>query len=450
MIDESLTRDPIPPLLKRLALPVGVGFFFNTMYNVVDTWFAGGISTTAVAAVSLSFPFFFIIIAVGSGISTGSAALIGHALGRGNRDEGSLIARQTIGFALWHGVILACAGILFSPPLFRAMGAGGEYLTLATSYMGVMFIGAPLFILNQSQNGILNATGDTKSFRNFLIVAFLLNLIYDPWFIYGGLGVPPLGLPGIAWGTVVIQCLGSFYLFSRVVGTGLVGGVSRDLFLPRWWVYRELFLLGAPSSLTMLTVAIGIFVITWFVGRYGSSAVAAYGIGTRIEQIVLLPVMGLNVATLTLTARNAGALLFDRVRETVRHATSLGTRLMLGGMVILAAGGGWLMEIFTNDPSVIDAGRGYLRMAGFLAPAYVILYINSFALQGLKQPRFPLLIGVYRQVLAPLPLLWFLTKSGGVGVEGVWWGIFVVNWSAALMSMLYVRRVMNRLDLDEG
>lgn len=450
MIDDSLTTDPIPPLVRRLALPVGIGFFFNTMYNVVDTWFAGGISTTAVAAVSLSFPFFFIIIAVGSGISTGSAALIGHALGRGDREEGKIIARQTIGFALWHGVMLAGVGIILAPPLFRAMGATGEYLHLARSYMTVMFLGAPLFILNQSQNGILNAAGDTRSFRNFLIVAFLLNLIYDPWFIYGGLGVPPLGLPGIAWGTVVIQGVGVIYLFSRVQKTTLVERVSSDLFLPRWRIYRELFLLGAPSSLTMLTVAIGIFVITWFVGRFGSSAVAAYGIGTRIEQIVLLPVMGLNVATLTLAARNAGALLFDRVRETVRYATTLGIRMMTVGMVILLAGGHRLMGFFSDDPSVIATGSDYLRMAGLLAPAYVILYINSFALQGLKQPRFPLLIGLYRQFLAPLPLLWLLTSVGEWGISGVWWGIFMVNWSAALMSILYVRRVMGRLDLDEG
>lgn len=448
MIDESLTTDPIPRLLRRLAIPVGVGFFFNTMYNVVDTWFAGGISTKAVAAVSLSFPLFFIIIAVGSGISTGGAALTGHALGRGSREEGRAIARQILLFALVHGLFLAVAGRLAAPLLFRLMGASGDYLSLALDYMTVMFLGAPFFILNQSLNGILNAAGDTRSFRNFLVAAFFLNLVYDPWFIYGGLGIPPLGLAGIAWGTVVIQGSGSVWLFLKAKRTGLLEGGG--YYSPRLSIIRELFLLGFPSSLTMLTVAVGIFVITGFVGRYGSQAVAAYGIGTRVEQIVLLPVMGLNVATLTLVARNGGALLYDRVRETVRSALRTGVGMMLAGMVLLVAGRRPLMELFSDDPVVVAIGSDFLLMAALLSPAYVILYVTSFALQGLKQPRFPLLIGLFRQAVAAVPLLWLVTSVLKLGIAGVFWGIFVINWTAALISIRYVRRVLGRLEMDEG
>src|SRR5512138_980688 len=102
-------------MVRRLALPVGIGFFFNTMFNVVDTWYAGQISTEAVAAVSLSFPLFFLIIAVGSGISTGATALMGHALGAGRREEAELYASQTISFGLLHGLLLSLAGWLAAP-----------------------------------------------------------------------------------------------------------------------------------------------------------------------------------------------------------------------------------------------------------------------------------------------------------------------------------------------
>jgi len=441
----DLLTKPVGPLLRRLAFPVGIGFFFNTMFNVVDTWYAGRISTEAVAAVSLSFPLFFLIIAVASGISTGATALMGHALGAGKRDEAAVYAAQTISFGLLHGLLLTLAGWLVMPPLFRLLGAHGAYLELALAYMGTMFTGAVFFVVNQAHNSILNASGDTKSFRNFLILAFLLNLIYDPWFIYGGFGLPPLGLAGIAWGTITIQAMGTVYLHRRAVQTGLLGHLGPAGYRPRFAVFRDLAGQGLPASLTMLTVAIGVFVITWYVGRFGHEAMAAYGIATRIEQIVLLPVMGLNVATLTLVAQNAGALLYDRVRRTILTALGNGLTLMSGGTLLVFLLAEPLMALFTRDRSVIAIGTVYLQIAAFVFPAYVILYINSFALQGLQRPRFAMLLGLLRQLLAPVPVFWLLAIVLEWGVSGVWWGILLINWLATVLSLLYVRHTMENL-----
>lgn len=441
---------PVGPLMRKLALPVSIGFFFNTMFNVVDTWYAGRISTEAVAAVSLSFPLFFLIIAVGSGISTGATAIIGHALGAGRREEAELYAAQTISFATLHGILLTVFGWLTTPAIFRLMGADGEYLSLAVAYMGAMFIGSIFFIANQAHNAILNASGDTKSFRNFLLIAFTLNLVYDPWFIYGGFGLPPLGLAGIAWGTVTIQFIGTLYLHYRAKRTGLLGGLGWRGFAPRRIMYRELARMGFPSSLTMLTVAIGIFVITWYVGRFGHEAVAAYGIATRIEQVVLLPVMGLNVATLTMVAHNSGARHYDRVRDTIRTALLSGITLMCIGTLLVFMFAESLMRFFTADPLVIASGMEYLRIVAFLFHAYVIIYINSFALQGLQRPSFALYLGIFRQFLAPVPVCWLLVVILGWGLIGVWWGIFFVNWLAAVLSLLYIRKTMRQILADVG
>src|SRR6185369_8621585 len=446
----DLLSDPIGPLVRRLALPVGIGFFFNTMFNVVDTWYAGRLSTQAVAAVSLSFPLFFLIIAIGSGISTGATALIGHALGAGLRDEAELYAAQTISFALLHGLLLTIFGWLATPAMFRLMGAEGEYLALAVSYMGAMFSGSAFFVANQAHNAILNASGDTRSFRNFLVLAFILDLIYDPWFIFGGFGVPPLGLAGIAWGTVTIQFMGTLYLHHRARLTGLLGGLGWHGFLPRKTMFRELARMGFPSSMTMLTVAIGVFVITWYVGRFGHEAMAAYGIATRIEQILLLPVMGLNVATLTLVAQNSGARQYDRVKETIRTALTNGITLMCFGTLTVFLFAEPLMRFFTVDPKVVAIGSGYLRIVAFVFHAYVILYINSFALQGLQLPRFALILGIFRQFLAPVPVFWVLAIWMKLGVVGVWWGIFSVTWLAAGLSLLYIRKTMRELLNDEA
>ena len=271
--DFDLLTDPIPGLLRRLAVPVGIGFFFNTMFNVVDTFYGGLISTVALAAMSLSFPVFFLIIAIGSGISTGATALIGHALGAGEQEEARLLAAQTITFGLLHGILLSVGGLAVAPTIFRLMGATGEYLALALAYMNAIFSGASCFVLNQSLNAILNATGDTRNFRNFLVVGFFFNLLLDPWFMFGGFGLPPMGLAGVAWATVVIQFMGNFYLLYRTVRNGLLDRRSWPLLVPRPHTFRALFRQGFPASLSMLTVALGIFVITWFVGRFGKEFV---------------------------------------------------------------------------------------------------------------------------------------------------------------------------------
>ncbi|RNC71345.1 MAG: MATE family efflux transporter [Desulfuromonadales bacterium] len=441
----DLIHDPIPKLLTRLAIPVGTGFFFNTMFNVVDTFYGGLISTKAQAAMSLSFPLFFIILAVGAGSSMGATALIGHALGAGKREDAELYAAQVFSFALIHALLLTGAGLAAAPAVFRLMGATEDYLALALSYMNVMFAGSVCFLGNYALNSLLNASGDTKSFRNFLVAGFFMNLVLDPWFMYGGFGVPALGLAGIALATVLIQGIGNIYMLTRAARTGLLSRRSWRLLAPRVEPFRRLFGQGIPASLNMLTVALGIFVITWFAGRFGTEAVAAYGIGTRIEQIVLLPALGLNVATLSLVAQNFGAGKLRRVRLTVRTAVRSGLALMVAGTVLVFAAAGPLMGLFTRDGAVIAAGVSFLRVEALVLGAYVILYVNNSALQGLQRPAFTLWIGLFRQIVLPVPVFWLLAMHLGWGLQGIWWGSFLVTWLAALVSLVYTRRMVGML-----
>jgi Na+-driven multidrug efflux pump len=136
-----LTTEPIPELVRRIAIPASIGYFFNTMYNVVDTYFAGLISTQALASLSLSLPVFFIIIATGTGVSTGATALIANALGAGKREEARLYAAQAISFGILTALALTVFGLLVSPFLFRVLGAEGEYLSMVLDYMNTLFLG---------------------------------------------------------------------------------------------------------------------------------------------------------------------------------------------------------------------------------------------------------------------------------------------------------------------
>ena len=444
-----LTSRPVPALVRRLTVPASIGYFFNTMYNVVDTYFGGLISTKALASLSLSLPVFFIIIAMGSGISTGTTALIANALGTGKKVEAKRLAVQGITFGVITGLALTCIGLYVSPVLFRVLGASAEYLDTALIYMNTIFAGAVFFMLVHMLNAVLYALGDTGSYRNVLIAGFFLNVILDPWFIYGGLGIPPLGIAGIAAATVLIQIAGCVYLGYRVHRTGLIeGGRVPDAF-PEAAPFLSIARQGVPASLNMMSVGMGIFVITYFVSAFGKEAVAAYGIAMRVEQMVLVPTIGLNVATLTLVAQNNGARLFGRVRETVNTALVYGGVLMAGGTILVFALARPLMGLFTGDGTVIRMGTDYLRIDAFVLYAYVILFVTVAALQGLKRPAYALWIGLYRQIAAPVLVFWVMIRVLDLGLTSVWWGIFGITWSAALFTMFYGRRVFDRVAADQ-
>ena len=439
-----MITEPVGTLIRRIAIPASVGYFFNTMYNVVDTYYGGLVSTQALAALSLSLPVFFIILALGSGISTGSTALIATALGAGNRDEATILSVQCLTFGFIVGIGLTGLGIACSPFLFRILGASDQYLALALEYMNIIFGGAVFFLGVSMLNSILNAQGNSWTYRNFLIVGFLLNVVLDPWFIYGGLGVPAMGFKGVALATVLIQVCGCVYLAYKVKKTKIIPSNGWSMVFPRGSVFKEIARQGFPASINMATIGIGIFVITYFISQFGKEGVAAYGIAMRIEQIVLMPTIGLNIAVLSIVAQNNGAGLYDRIMETVRLALKYGAVIMVFGGAAVFLLSGLLMTFFTDDPSVIEIGSYYLKIDALVLYAYVVLFVHVAALQGVKKPMFAVWLGFARQIAAPSIVFYLLAVVLGFGLPGVWWGIFLVTWSAAVFTFFYARGLLKR------
>jgi putative MATE family efflux protein len=444
-VDNGLLTKPIPGLIAQLAIPASIGMFFNTMFNVVDTYFSGLISTEAIAALSLSFPVFFVILAVGFGISTGTTALIANALGAGDESKAQLYAIQSVSFTILLSMMLTLLGLYSAPFLFGFLGAKGSYLAIALSYINIIFYGLVFFSLTFVLNAILTAQGDTKSFRNALIIGFFLNLIFDPWFIYGGFGLPAMGLTGVAWATILIQLFSTLFMGMRVLQSGLICRECWGMFIPRRNYFIDIAKQGFPASLNTMSIAIGIFIITWFISKYGQTAVAAYGIATRVDQIALLPIMGLTTATLTLIGQNNGAARYQRCREVYQKALVYGLFITTVSMIIVFFFPRTIMQIFTQDTSVLDIGTFYLRISAFVYWAYIILFVAVAALQGLKRPLYAIWIGLYRQIIAPAIVFYALASLLGMGLMGIWWGIFIITWSATIFTMLYVRWTMNTM-----
>ena len=422
----DLTKGDIGSLIKTIAIPASIGFFFNTMYNVVDTFYAGRISTDALAALSISFPIFFIIIAMGSGISQGGTALISNSLGEGKQAMARKYSRQVITFGVIVSLFLTVIGFLISPSLFRLLGASEEYLQLSLDYMNVILLGTIFFLSQSIFNSSLLAQGDSKTFRNVLIAGFFLNLILNPLLMFGFGPIPSLGIKGIALSTVIIQFIGTVYMAYRASRTKLWNQFKPINLIPVKKYFVDIAYQGFPASLNMMTVALGIFIITFFISQYGSDSVAAYGIATRIEQIFLVPAIGLNMALLSITGQNNGAKKLDRIKEALKKTLKYGATIVIIGGAAIFIFAGQLMSIFTEDLDVISIGSYYLRIAAFILFSYIILFQFVAMMQGLKNPLFGLWVGIVRQVVLPLILFPLLSNVMGFGLNGIWYGIAII------------------------
>ncbi len=442
----QLTEDSISSLVKKIAIPSSVGMLFHTMYNLTDTYFAGTLSDVGLAALSLSFAPFFFLMAFGIGMGQGTNALISHALGAKNHKKAALIQMQAITLSVVVSFLIMILGWFYVDDIFVMMGAQGEVLQLSLDYIHAILIGAPIMVLGSTLNAGLMSLGDTKTYRNGLIVGFFVNLILDPLLLSGIGPFPALGIAGIGWATVLIQGGVAVYLLTQLRKTVLIQKCSVEQLKPQMEPMLEILHQGFPASLNMMLVSVGVFVITTFVGKFGPDAIAAHGVGMRLEQVVLLPAMGLNSAALSLVGQNYGARKLERVWEIYRFCLAVGMGMMVFGALVVYAGAPYVMQLFAEGQGVIDFGVQYLRIDAFVFPAYVLLFLSIAVLQGLKRPLFGFFINLSRQIVFPLLLIPVLMTSMAWGIVGVWWGIFAINWTIALTTFFVVLGVMKSLE----
>ena len=446
MATSSLTSGSISKHIRSIALPMSIGFFFNTMYNVVDSFYAGQVSTTALAALALSFPVFFIIIAISEGVARGASALIANAIGAGDREEETALSVQVFSLGILCSITLTVIGLSVAAPLFKTLGATGGYLDIATSYVSPLFWGAIFFLLSSMSNSVLLANGDSKTFGRVLVGGFFLNLLLDPWFLYGGFGLPAFGVAGIAWATVVIQALGGLFLFSTVWRRGYVRfGSWRDL-LPDWPSYGMILKQGVPTSFNMMSIALGFFVTTFFLKYYGEVAVAAFGVGTRIEQIALLPAIGISAAIVSIVGQNNGAGKLDRVRECVQLCVRYGFALIAVASVLMFFLAEPLVQMFTKDPEVIKVGANYVRIMTFIQWAYVMTFVHIGFLQAVKRPMYGFVESVIRKIILPISVFYTVVRVFKVGLDGFWYSMVIINIVMALVSIAYAQWILREVE----
>ncbi len=434
----DLTQGLIKDHILKLALPAVIGYFFHTLINITDTFFAGLISTQALAALSLSASVFFMILAIGIGMSEAVTSLVGNALGRKDIKQAKHIALNAIAFGVILSISLSILGVITIPFLITALG-DPSYVQETKDYINLILYGAIFFIGSFFFNALLNSVGDMKSFRNILVFTAALNIFLDYIFIT----YLKMGVSGIALATVFCEFTTMLYLIYKFKQTKLWCNFSE--FNYDLDVIKELLKQGLPPSVNMFMMAFGMYIITYFVAPFGKEAVGAFGIGMRIEQIYLMPIIGLNIAALAIISQNNGAKAYDRIRPTLILGIKYGWIISTIGLIVILLFAEELARLLTSDPLVIEQTALYLRISILGSYGFVVIFLYIAMLQGVAKPMVIMPVSIYRQLLAPILLFGLLTYVGA-DIIWFWIGLTFIIFSSAIFLWWYGEKILKKLN----
>ena len=434
----NLLKDEISLLVRRLAVPASIGTLFQTLYTIVDTFYAGKISPEALSALSKSFPIYFIIIATSIGVTVAGTSLIGSSIGEKNEKNVLSYFGNVIIYAIIISLVVSILGFSFGETIFQLMNSSNSVTTLGLEYINIIFLGTVLFILVVALNSFLHAEGDTKTYRNVLIFSFFLNIILNPILIFGFLFIPPLGITGIGIATLIAQFVSLLIILIKILNNQRIKKITLDHFKAKFFFLKNIFFQSMPITIAILGYSVAATIVFTYVGLFGEYAVAGYGSATRIEQVLLLPVLGINTAIISIIAQNIGAKYFDRVEQSYFTSIKYGLFIMLIAGVVIFISADIVPKFFSSNPEVIMHGSMYLKISAFILPAYPIFFLSNGFFMALKKSEKAMLNNIVRNVVVPI-LSFYIARFIDADFKTFFyiWAIF--QWLISLILLFYVK-----------
>lgn len=444
MTQNPLLTASIAPLMKRLTWPVMGGMLTLMSFNLVDTFFISLLGTEQLAAISFTFPVTFTLVSLAIGLSIGTSAVIAKALGAGRHEE----ARTDSLAALWLSgllvLLLAIVGYLALDPLFLLLGASTDILFYIREYMVIWLAGSVLLVSPMIGNAILRAAGDTKIPSLVMASGGVVNAVLDPILIFGLGPIPALEMQGAAIATVISWLSGFVFI---IYWLSVKRGMLTQCFIP-WQQFigicRKIMKIGLPAAGANMLTPLAMAVLIAIMATHSPEAVAAFGVGARIESIACLVVLALSMTLPPVISQNFGASQFARVKAAYQLCCRFVLCWQAAVYLLLAALAYPLASVFTDNPHVAE----YLRWFIWIMPiAYglqgVIILTNS-SFNALHLPAKAVVLSVIRLFIFYVPLGWF----GGVlfGVAGVFLGCVLANLLTATIAYYWYNRVLSGLE----
>ena len=442
----DLIKDNIPKLIRKIAVPASVGTLFQTLYNVVDSFFAGKISPEALSALSKSFPIYFIIVGTCIGVTVASTSLIANSIGESNEEKTLNYFTHSIYYGIIVSIIIAFIGLTYADNIFDIMVTSPEVKSLGLEYTNIIFIGSAVFILVVCLNALLHAEGDTKTYRNLLILSFFLNIILNPIFIFGFLFIPAMGVKGIAIATIISQFISLLIIFLKILKNKRVKQLVSKHFNPKFEYFKNLLFQSVPITVSISASSFAFTVVITYVGNFGEYAVAGYGAGERFVHVMLLPVLGLNTAIVSIIGQNFGANNYDRIKEAYYTAIKYGVSIMIISGFIVYFIADIIIGVFSNNLNVIESGKQYLKIQTFAFPAYTIFFMCNGFFIGLKKAEYAMASNLIRNFAIPV-IVYYIAIKLTVSLTTFFWLWSLSNIAYSTLILLFVMFfIKNKLD----
>jgi putative MATE family efflux protein len=427
LLSGSVTKNII-----RLSMPLFVAMLFQTGFSAIDMIFLGMVSPEAIAAVGMVFPVLYFFVSFVMGVGVGLTSFIARSVGEGDINKAGRIASNGIVFSIVMSFLLAVLGVALSRPLFEVLGAGPEIIDEVLIYSRIIFVGFIFLFFAALCNSIIRGEGDTKTPMKFMLIATFLNIVFDPIFIFGFGPIPRMEVKGAALAMVLSRSVMVFLVIRHFLsGKPLVKPMFKD-FKFDFSIIKEVLRVGIPSTITNMSASIGLMVFMKLVSAYGPLALAAYGIGGRVENVAILPAFGMSGAILTIVGQNYGARNLDRARKTIQRGVILIAAFMFAVGIIALCFARPILVIFTNDPTVIAFGMDFILFrTPFFAIAGIRMIIGS-GFAGAGKPGVGLYTLLFGLFVVGLPTAILLSKI--IGLTAMWIGLSSSNVAGAALA----------------
>ncbi|MBU7000446.1 MAG: MATE family efflux transporter [Theionarchaea archaeon] len=439
--EEQILKGPIVKTLLVLGWPVMISNLLHSMYNIVDTFWLGRLggieSTSAVAALQVSWPIVFLTIAIAFGFGSAGIALVSQYTGARNPEEADKSAGQVLFMSFVFGVTIAVAGFMFSHTIVNLLGIKDAIAEAAVTYLEIIFLGIPFMFTSMIFGFLMRAYGDMTTPMKLEGVTVLINMVLDPVLIFGLAGFPRMGIMGAAIATIFSRSISSvialYILFSGKAGIK----VKFPYLKPVKWRVSQIFSIGVPASVGNSGTALGFVVLMAVIARLPDqgSVLAGYGIANRLVNLMFIAIEGLGVGVATILGQSLGANNVKRAEEVAKKGMVLMFLILVGASCFLFWGREFLIQIFINNDAVIAEGSNFIRVFVFGVAFFGIFRAvnSSFMGSGHNIPTMILELGRLWGLRIPLSIIFGFTM--GWGTSGVWFGMTLSNVLGAVLAL---------------
>lgn len=435
---------PINKLLITMSLPIIISMLVQACYNIVDSIFVAQISENALTAVSLAFPAQNLLIAFAGGTAVGINALLARSLGEKNQEHANSVANHAIIIWITMSIIFAVIGVTCGRFFFSVQTTDQEILTLGIQYFSIV-VGLSFGLFGQfTFERLLQATGRTVQTMITQGLGAIINIIFDPIFIFGLFGFPEMGVAGAALATVlgqIIACLLGIFInikHNPDIQFSLKG------FRPEWIIIKRIYAISIPSIIMQSIGSIMTYGMNIILIGFSTTATAVFGVYFKLQSFFFMPVFGLNNGLIPIVSYNYGARKKERMVGVIKLAMIYATGMMIIGIIVFETVPDVLFSLFNASEHMLSLGVPALRIIAihFIFAGFGI--VCSAVFQAVSKGTYSLIISLIRQLIVLLPAAFLLSLLGNVNL--VWFAFPIAEIVSALCAFFFFKKVVRKLD----